>query len=221
MILVNFITINDEFDNKCCDFSGSEAKLYIADNDLYKIYNKNNISSIYHLLCLISKQNCLKNTILPNGIIIQNDELKGIRIPYFKDYKIIYDLINKEYKIKILKIIMNHLKELTDNNIYPMDLNSEGILVKEEDVKIIDLDTFTTHINKNIEHEKLIFVLKLYLNIILELMYPDFEPIRDLLNLESYLENKKINKSIIHDITKNNITYNNLYNFIETMKIKI
>lgn len=222
-MFMDFITINNDFNNRCCDFSGSEAKLYIVDNDLYKIYYKNNISSIYHLLCLISKQNKLKNTILPNGIIVQNDKLKGIKIPYFKDYKTAYSLINenREYKIEILSIIMNHLKELTDNDIYPMDFNSEGILVKDKDVKIIDLDTYTTYNNKDISREKLIFVHKLYLNIILELMYKDFEPIRDLFNLENYLENKKINKNIIHDITNNNITYGNLSNFIETMKIKL
>lgn len=216
---MNFINLESEIENNSYDFCGEEAKLYIVGNNLYKLYNKKNISSIYQLCLLISKQSFLKETILPNGIILKDDALKGIRIPYFKDYKTLSSLNdeNIDYKLKILKIIMENLKELTDNDIYPMDFNSDGILINNSDVKIIDLDTYTTQIIKDDQKKKLKFVLNLYRNIILELMYQDFEPITVLPHLNAYLESKNVNKKIIYDID-NNISYHSLSNFIESMK---
>ena len=216
---MNFINLESEFENNSYDFCGEEAKLYIVGNNLYKLYNKKNISSIYQLCLLISKQSFLKETILPNGIILKDDVLKGIRIPYFKDYKTLSSLNDEsiDYKLKILQIIMKNLKELTDNDIYPMDFNSDGILINNSDVKIIDLDTYTTQIIKDDQKKKLKFVLNLYRNIILELMYQDFEPITVLPHLNTYLESKNVNKKIIYDIDSN-ISYHNLSNFIESMK---
>ncbi len=216
---MNFINLESEFENNSYDFCGEEAKLYIVGNNLYKLYNKKNISSIYQLCLLISKQSFLKETILPNGIILKDDTLKGICIPYFKDYKILSSLNDEsiDYKLKILQIIMKNLKELTDNDIYPMDFNSDGILINNSDVKIIDLDTYTTQIIKDDQKKKLKFVLNLYRNIILELMYKDFEPITVLPHLNAYLESKNVNKKIIYDIN-NNISYHSLSNFIESMK---
>ena len=216
---MNFINLESEFDNNSYDFCGEEAKLYIVGNNLYKLYNKKNISSIYQLCLLISKQSFLKETILPNGIILKDDTLKGICIPYFKDYKILSSLNDEsiDYKLKILQIIMKNLKELTDNDIYPMDFNSDGILINNSDVKIIDLDTYTTQIIKDDQKKKLKFVLNLYRNIILELMYQDFEPITVLPHLNVYLESKNVNKKIIYDIDSN-ISYHSLSNFIESMK---
>lgn len=219
---MNFIKLDEEFNSETFDFSGEEAKLYIMGNDLYKIYKKNNISSIYHLCILMAKQKDLQETILPNGIILKDDELKGIRISYFKDYKAVSSLsnTNNTCKLTILQTIMRNLKELTDNDIYPMDFNSDGILVHEEDVKIVDLDTYTTQVIKNVSKESLLFVLKLYRNIIFELMYSDFEPITVLPNLSNYLEKKKVNEKIIIDITNKNLSYHNLSNYIESMKNK-
>lgn len=216
---MNFINLESEFENNSYDFCGEEAKLYIVGNNLYKLYNKKNISSIYQLCLLISKQSFLKETILPNGIILKDDTLKGICIPYFKDYKILSSLNDEsiDYKLKILQIIMKNLKELTDNDIYPMDFNSDGILINNSDVKIIDLDTYTTQIIKDDQKKKLKFVLNLYRNIILELMYQDFEPITVLPHLNVYLERKNVNKKIIYDIDSN-ISYHSLSNFIESMK---
>lgn len=219
---MNFIKLDDEFNTNNFDFSGEEAKLYIVGNDLYKIYKKNNISSIYHVCLLIAKQNVLKETILPNGIILKDDELRGIRIPYFKDYKTVSCLsnTNDNYKLNILQTIMKNLKELTDNDIYPMDFNSDGILVYDKDVKIVDLDTYTTQVIKQASKERLLFVLKLYRNIIFELMYSDFEPITVLPNLSSYLENKKVHEKIIVDIASKELSYHYLSNYIEWMKTK-
>lgn len=216
---MNFINLESEFENNSYDFCGEEAKLYIVGNNLYKLYNKKNISSIYQLCLLISKQSFLKETILPNGIILKDDTLKGICIPYFKDYKILSSLNDEsiDYKLKILQIIMKNLKELTDNDIYPMDFNSNGILINNSDVKIIDLDTYTTQIIKDDHKKELKFVLNLYRNIILELMYQDFEPITVLPHLNDYLESKNVNKKIIYDIDSN-ISYHSLSNFIESMK---
>ena len=98
-----------------------------------------------------------------------------------------------------------------------MDFNSDGILINNSDVKIIDLDTYTTQIIKDDQKKKLKFVLNLYRNIILELMYQDFEPITVLPHLNVYLESKNVNKKIIYDIDSN-ISYHNLSNFIESMK---
>ncbi len=219
---MNFIQLNENFDLKKHDFCGSESKLYIVGNDLYKLYNTNNVSSIYHLLCLTSKQRNLKGTVLPTGIILENDKLAGVQIPYFEGYKTLSSLteLSNKTKISIIKLVLKNLEELTNNGIYPMDFNIDGILVSGNDAKIVDLDTYTTEIANDSKKERLAFVLRLYLNIILELIYPDFilKPLSK--KLEDYLVTKMLNQSIINDICGKTISYSTLSNFIDSIKVK-
>lgn len=219
---MNFIQLNEDFDLKKHDFCGSESKLYIVGSSLYKLYNTDDVSSIYHLLCLTSKQCNLKNTVLPTGIILKNDKLAGVQIPYFEGYKTLSSLteLPNKTKIGIIKLVLKNLEELTNNGIYPMDFNIDGILASGNDAKIIDLDTYTTEITNDAKKEKLAFVLRLYLYIILELIYPDFilKPLSE--KIEDYLITKMVNQSIINDICGNNISYSTLSNFIDSIKVK-
>ena len=217
MIYMQFITINEKFENP--NFNGTEAKLYIKGDFLYKIYNEKTRSCILHLLTLGNKQKYVQKTTLPDAVLIDEEGLIGCRIKYFKNYKLLNKQKNIPLKEKliILEQIIKALKELLDNNIYPEDLNSKGILVNN-DIQIIDLDTFTTKITDYEDKEVYDFVLKLFRNVLFEIIYSDFEPIIHLKNLSDYLKSKHLNSSIIKDLSKNDFSFKDANNFIYSLK---
>lgn len=213
---MNYITLNKSFMNLNPIFNGTEANLYDLNESLYKIYFKRNSTSMMHLIILNLRQKEIKNTIFPDAVLIDEEGLVGCSIKHFKDYvpiNIKKDKSNKE-KLSILKNTLNKLKELTDNYIYPTDINSEGIITNDIDVQIIDLDTYSTKISDKKDDETLKFVLTLYKNIIFELMFLDFDLFEIYEHFDSYLENKNINKQLINDLKKQNINYNSIYNLI-------
>lgn len=212
--VMNFITLNEDFAGRKISFSGMEANLYIDKGMIYKIYLNSNISSIHHLMNLSLKQMDIKLTTFPNSAILSNGNLIGIRMKYFDNSIPFRQLKNLKIKLISLKDALVCLKELTDNFIYPLDLNSDGILQFNDKTEIVDLDTNTTKILDHIDNNYLNFVIKLYRNIIFELLFDDFEAIIHLNYLKEYLENKHINPALVKDIIKQNINYNDLSNFI-------
>lgn len=227
-----FLKVNEKLENP--NFEGTESRLYIKEDYLYKIYIDNNSSSL-HLQNLIFKQKEIKQTILPDNILYKkiedkteheecndfyNDCIKliGCRIKYFKDYTSL-NKINCSFdeKLNILINIISPLKELLQHNIYPSDLNADGILVGDK-IQIIDLDTFNTKITKDYDKESYLFVLKLFKVIILETIYPDFESIINIKYLEEYLKIKKLKDSLIRDIVKNDFDFKDAKNLIYYLK---
>lgn len=228
-----FLKINEKLENP--DFEGTESKLYIKGDYIYKIYNDNN-SSILHLQNLISKQNEIKQTTFPDNILYETfkDEedngdfvsVIGCRIKYFKNYIPLNKIeCSLDEKLDILIGIISSLKELLEHNIYPLDLNSRGILVGNK-IQIIDLDTFDTRITKSYDKENYIFVLKLFKHILFRTIYSDFKPtFHEFTNkvylskyITDYLENDGIKKSIISDMTKDDFNFSDAKNFIYYLK---
>ncbi len=213
---MDYITVNRNLINSKPIFNGTEANLYDLNESLYKIYFKRNTSNMMHLILLKLRQKEVKNTIFPEPVLINDERLVGCSIKYFKDYVPINnkkDKFNKE-KLIILKNALSKLKELTDNYIYPTDINSDGIITNGIDVQIVDLDTYSTKISDKKDDESLKFVLTLYKNIIFELMFLDFDLFTVYEYFDSYLESKNISKSIIKDLKKQNINYNSIFNLI-------
>lgn len=204
------------------DFEGTEAKLYIKGDYLYKMYIGNK-SSIYHLMNLINKQKEIKYTVLPDNILYMEDDMTkliGCRIKYFKEFITLSDInCPLDERLDLLLKIFLPLKELLENNIYPKDLDNDNILIGDT-VQLIDLDSFNTKITKDYDKESYIFVLKLFKVVLLTTIYTDFEPIKCLPRLEEYLESKKINKSLIHDMTKDEFDFGDAKSLVYYLKEK-
>jgi len=132
---------------------GRESTIYFSpnDSDIYKIY----YDSIFKkptkekIKKLSERQKKISRTILPKGILsIYTNEgeqvLIGTIMKYFEDYVSIDELDEfQDIDMKnIFVSLVRSLKELTDNNIYPTDLNNKNILVNPNtlDLQIIDLD---------------------------------------------------------------------------------
>lgn len=132
--------------------SGRESIIYISDNydSIYKVYKDSSFvkPSPEKIYQLFKKRDHISKTILPDCLLFAfnergKKELAGISMKYLKDYYTL-DEINKmdevDFKTIFLNLI-NNIKELTDNYIYPTDLNDKNILVSPDfDVQIIDLD---------------------------------------------------------------------------------
>lgn len=92
---------------------------------------------------LSSKQDNIKKTTLPNGVIVFDGIDIGVIYPkFFVNYKNFKNL-EREDSILLLKnlrtAILNN-EELLMNGIYNQNLLSKNILYKDEDVQLIDLD---------------------------------------------------------------------------------
>lgn len=218
-----FIYINKEFKNPF--FNGGESNLYIRGDYLYKIY-KGIQSSFSHLMNLIERQKNIKKTILPDSIlykeaIIENKceySLLGCRIKYFNNSiplgNVTFPL---DKKITILEELIECLKELLDNYIYPNDLHILNILIDDQ-VRIIDLDTLNTKITNFEDRESYIFVLQLLRNVLLNTIYGDYS--NRSCSLKKYLEQKNLSQSLINDMTKECFDFEDANNLIYSLKDK-
>lgn len=165
--------------------SGRESTIYLSEdgNKVFKIYSNTGFKKptkekIYELY---KKQSKIFNTILPSGLLFtyneQNQrEFIGIILRYFKNYVSI-DTLEESENVdmnSILLNLINNIKELTDNNIYPTDLNSKNILVlpTTSDVQVIDLDGDHCVVSNQMEHEKLNEIYEM-------LLYRIYSPIRE------------------------------------------
>lgn len=164
---------------------GRESIIYLSEdgNEIFKIYSNSSFEKptkekIYELY---QRQSKIFKTILPNGLLFtyteQNGkEFIGITMKYFKNYVSI-DMLDKLDNVdmnSVLITLINNIKELTDNNIYPTDLNDKNILVLPEtsDVQIIDLDGDHCVISDKSEPEKMLKIYEM-------LLYRIYSPIRE------------------------------------------
>lgn len=133
--------------------SGRESIIYLSEDgeNVYKIYSDSGFvkptpEKIYKLY---ERQESITHTSLPHGLLFTYNEqgekvFLGIVMKYFKDHLSI-DTITTVENVDMNSIYLNFvrsLKELTDNFIYPTDLNNKNILVEPAtlEVQIIDLD---------------------------------------------------------------------------------
>jgi len=104
------------------------------------------ISDRYERINIIYKH--LQNTnsnLLIKGIVTYKNYVLGVLLKYYKDYNNLtttFEKLSHEEQIKVLKRVQYLLNELMENNIYPIDLREDNILINKSnlDVKLIDLD---------------------------------------------------------------------------------
>lgn len=149
----SMIVPNNFFNNlTVLNEDGRESVIYLSEDskEIYKIYNNSCFEKPTEQKIIDLYQRQKRTSIkLPDGLIFaynehNEKEFIGISMEYLKDYVSIDNLKNDNVNCvkKVFLNIINRIKELTDNNIYPTDLNSKNILVDEEtlDIQIIDLD---------------------------------------------------------------------------------
>lgn len=128
-------------------------KIYIRDNDLYKIYTFNTKSRFSiidteipidrtQIEYLSSMQKYIKKSHLPRGIISYKENDLGVIYNYFKGYKSFENLHleDKNVMFNNIKSAIIAMNELICFNIYNTDLISQNILYKDNKVELIDLD---------------------------------------------------------------------------------
>lgn len=164
--------------------SGRESTVYLSEDskEVFKIYSNSSFAKptkekIYELY---SRQGNISNTILPSGLVFtyndQNEkEFIGIILKYFNNYVSIDTLNESDIDMNVvLTNLVNSIKELTENNIYPTDLNNKNILVLPETlhVQLIDLDGDHCIVSNKLETEKLNDIYGM-------LLYHIYSPIRE------------------------------------------
>ena len=136
----------------------------VTDILLYMTKSSNR-KDIERVKKLMERQPIIKQTTLPTGIIITNKFLCASLIPYFKEYRTLLNLqsnLSNKDKIKVLEVVREKVKELTDNYIYPNDLWAKNIMIHPitKDIELIDLDDRKTFVrdsydkDSNIKAEK-------------------------------------------------------------------
>ena len=189
--------------------AGNFGTIYKNNDDVYKIYHekvrteydtfhpnpslKLNKSRIARYMRLDKK---LLYTDLIKDIIYIDGKFGGIVLPYYDGETLIKTLDRPvEEKIETAYQLVRNSKELTDNNIYPLDYKLNNIMLVDGNVKFIDLDdtfTFFTTIPSPFRKREVIKnldkTIKTYFNDIN--LYPFTEEI-----IEALSCNRTINKS--------------------------
>lgn len=200
-------------------FSLSVDGVFIYENEFLKdkalrIY-KNALyegSSAYKddklVYSLIQKQNKVKLTDFPTGIVTYEDRIIGQEIPYYKNAitlleytKLNKDKIPTKNYLEVLKI----LKEMLDNSICYADVHASNFLIVDNKMKVIDFESNLVSIdeiyNYQIENMTSNFTsLTSKINEICGISYDTRKmyQMNDLNLLEEYIleEDKKIRRNI-------------------------
>ena len=96
---------------------------------------------------LLKRNELVENTDLIQDVVCNGDKYIGVVYPYYEG--ITLDRC-KNYPLKtrinMSRQIVENAKELTDNNIYPLDYKLNNMIYVDDKVKIIDLDDFFTKV---------------------------------------------------------------------------
>lgn len=169
------------------------------DKRFYKVHKN---KSYYHnqlIIELCKRQENIKLTRFPLGRILdQNNKCTGSNQLDLKKYKLFseaYTNRNLQYKLTLLENLLRNLEELHQNGIYHLDLNSQNILYKKENVQIIDWDDVYTCINDGLDSQLEAIELKLYEEILLETIlgisnYPVSELRNIFFKMNNFLQEK-------------------------------
>ena len=155
--------LKDLFKNRIIQFDNynSYSELFIHNNEIIKIYNEKNNYSEFNINVvknILNKKSFLKEInglVLPNNLLIYNNQIVGFSMPYINGITF-QDIINnniyddetiKKLFIKVLDII-DRFKKL-NFSFYIGDLHEQNIIIdNNKNVNIIDPDSFIIDNNK-------------------------------------------------------------------------
>ena len=184
----------------------TESNIFINNNELYKFLKK----EYYYREKIIERLDILNNNniVIPNTILYDKKGFLGYSMTYYKDYKELENTdlqkLNFEQRKSLCIKLCNILDYMTNNHFAYPDIHEDNILIKDEDIKIIDLDS---GIFKDIDLEKYDEYLRtsnyLLSNLCLSILYS-----------KSYIDFEKLllyNNKILNNLPKNIIEF---YNYI-------
>lgn len=139
--------------------SGCFGTVYKKDDKTaYKIYHKyvfDQFGTQHHNPCLIYRKKHLNKLINLNYKLVHNNLIsdvifvdgifKGVTMPYYNGYTLDNMMeANFNLKMDVSKQLVRNAKELTDNNIYPLDYKLNNLMYENGNARIIDLDDSRT-----------------------------------------------------------------------------
>ncbi len=206
-----------------------DERLLYLDKDGVKIYYKDAFKRI------IKRGEKIKLSNLPKASLFIDNKFKGCVLEKINGFQIhnIFPILSKKIKYKILKELLNEIKELTDNYIYPIDTansprvdNHSNILVNYKlEPKLIDLDGKSTLYRESYDDECYLFTL-MSLNLLFMELLNDIEigyqnDQIELDYIKKILMRKGINEELAHKISRYKANYDELDNFAKLyLKIK-
>ncbi len=144
------------------------STIYLKDDHLYKIYSKYFTPQNLNSINVLSNTPNLSDCVIPDGIIINDNKFIGVSVPYYKDYLNLENYLNNfdisyEQRLKLARKIIIGLQSLHQNKIIHNDLHMDNIIVKNEDIKLIDLDdTLMPGISYNLDNFKELQITDLF-----------------------------------------------------------
>lgn len=218
---------------------GNKSTIYRGStNRLYKIYNgevwskEENYETI---LLATERQKKIKETQLPLGVVNVENEFAGtILKPHFYHFPVqMINMFPAAKQIEILKQVVNNVKELTENSVYPLDISyydfnnprQSSVLVSPKGkVEIVGLDgSSVIYPNDRLySYEQL--VLNFTNALIDDLMKRTFPTRGTIISKgQTYKEalfDSKIDESSVKDFLKGELSYDGIDNLIDQVMVK-
>ena len=138
---------------------GTFGKVYkIDDHTAYKIYHDKIMTSIKeltynpaltackrHFTLLMQRRDKVKESGLIKDLIYVDNKFKGVVIPYYDGEELAEAKLSYKDKIKVSRELVQKLRELHRNLVYPTDIKSNNIILVRDHIELIDLDDVRTH----------------------------------------------------------------------------
>ncbi len=197
--------------------SAPSRNCYI-DKDGTKIFYKDAIKRI------VERQKQIKYSSLPKKALYVDGKFIGCVIDrkYAFQLHYVFPFLPRKTKIKVLKLILLKIKELTDNYIYPCDVanspivgNHSNILVDYKlEPQLIDLDGHSTLYRETYDEKAYNYVLFSTNLLLLELLHGNVY-CEDMLDeevdmLERILKEDGINDDLAHKLSRFNANFDEL-----------
>ena len=190
------------------------------------------------LIKAINRGTHIAGSNLPSDIIYVHGKVRGCVYPYYKHVNSIYKAYRKNLKtrLKICMSLYNKVKELVDNNIYPIDLAQKGkeklfdksrcnvFLSHKNEPIIIDLDgksaLYTENYNRRYEEMTSNSLITLLFEIITrEDIQEDLEE-EDIDTIKFYLSNTGLSQELIERFLDGNMTMKDVNKSLEEVNNK-
>jgi len=135
---------------------GGFGDVYRNGDLIYKLYRKtvpsvhggvDNPSLKYRPLRIkrmISLDKKIKYSDLVKDVIFVDGKFGGVANKYYDGVTLLYSHLPYEERIRLSRELLKSVRELVDNNIYPLDLKLDNVMATSEGVKLIDLDDYFT-----------------------------------------------------------------------------
>lgn len=113
---------------------------------LYKLYNKKLAKKKEPLIDALMELN-IDNCVIPDAKIYLKNKFRAIRMVYYSQYqtllKTLKGNIDLQSRLSLCKKALTAIKNLYNHGIAYYDIHTENILVYNDDIKLVDLDSST------------------------------------------------------------------------------